>query len=64
MTILYYHTGKVDFPHGAGASEPGYYVYDSMADDEPIGPIEATVAKEQMQARTYDHMIVDMPEAK
>jgi hypothetical protein len=63
MKILYFHTGKADFPHGAGASEPGYYVYDTMTDDEPVGPLaEAPIFPQRRNE--YSHLIIDMPEAK
>lgn len=36
---LHYHDGQADFPHGAGASEPGWYVYETEdLSDEPSGP--------------------------
>lgn len=31
----FYHDGNSDFPHGAGASEPGWYAYVGA---EPDGP--------------------------
>lgn len=39
--LFHYHDGEADFPHGAGASEPGWYIYTDMADDEPSGPLIA-----------------------
>ena len=38
--FIHYHNGKDDFPHGAGASDPGYYVYENETDDEPSGPFD------------------------
>lgn len=36
--LYHYHDGVADFPHGAGASEVGWYVYRSFEDQEPSGP--------------------------
>ena len=48
VLMLFYHDGVLDFPHGAGPSEAGWYFY--TRDDlfrpgpcEPVGPYE-TVA--------------------
>jgi len=41
MTItIHYHDGEQDFPHGAGASDPGWYIYVGAIspDSEPDGP--------------------------
>lgn len=41
MRAIHYHNGEADFPHGAGASDEGYYVYPAFPmRDEPDGPFD------------------------
>lgn len=42
--LLHYHNGFDDFPHGAGASLPGFYLYESLEgvlQPEPEGPLSS-----------------------
>lgn len=41
MKTIYYHNGDADFPHGAGASDEGFYIYPNhQMVDEPNGPYD------------------------
>jgi hypothetical protein len=45
--IIHYHTGRDDFPHGAGPSEPGWYYYpDGNTSSPPNGPYPTKDAME------------------
>lgn len=49
--MLHYHDGLTDFPHGAGASLPGWYVYEQEDMlDEPTGPFAT-----ELEAFTWAH---------
>lgn len=69
MQVLYYHGGEGDFPHGAGASEPGYYIYTlhptedgTVFQPEPEW-LEAEGAKAGQKGGRFTHFIIDMPRA-
>jgi hypothetical protein len=44
--MLYFHDGHSDFPHGAGASDPGWYFYPDgdTSRPEPLGPFDSAAA--------------------
>jgi hypothetical protein len=45
--MIHYHNGIDDFPHGAGPSEIGWYVYPNGIRPEPTGPFSSYEAAEQ-----------------
>jgi hypothetical protein len=69
MKVLYDHNGVGDFPHGAGASDAGYYEYSPVIDPDIGGgvstwhaeptSITAEQAKERMASKHYTHFIMD-----
>lgn len=55
--LFHYHDGDADFPHGAGASEIGWYVYDGLDCDEPSGPYP-TISAAVLDCSMADGLVI------